>query len=134
MFIYLIVFSLLLFILAHYFFAYKYLKADNESPKGLIKFGLIASVYPLVTLICFSYVFLQGGSSYAQYSQSHELWSFWYECWSALVLGVIPFGILVSISLFKDLTLKSHSTYSRLSIFIAYLVCCVVLVITVPDA
>ena len=136
MLLYPIIFTLLTLLALHYFYAYRYFRDSSDKSEALVKLSLVSSSFPMATFVCFSYVFLQGGSSVAQFSSRKVLWSFWYQSWNTLILMAVPFSIVAIIMFFKNLNMKSNpnSFLARLYILLAYPLCYFILLTTIPDA
>jgi len=134
--LYPIVFTLFFLLALHYFYAQKHFRNSSGQGNSLVKMSLFSGSFPLYTFICFSYVFLQGGSSVAQSSSSKDLWSFWYQSWNILILLALPFGIIAAIVFFKNLNREasSDSFFSRLYILLTYPICYFILLTTIPVA
>jgi len=111
-------------------------ESQTGHSRALVWLALACSLCPLGTLLAFGWVFLQGGSYYAQYSESHELWSVWFNAWDWLVPASVLFGLAALVAFVRDRDRQTRplSFSSRLYLLLAYPVCYFVLATTVPDA
>ena len=139
MFIYTIVFILLALIVSHYYFTYLFFSKHDDSEKNnslWLKLSLFSSLSPVSILVMFSYVYLQGGSSVAQFTQSHQLWSVWLNAYPILLFSMLPLSLVALtafiIGVFKNR--EASAVCAQLLILLAYPLCYFILINTMPDA
>lgn len=99
--------------------------------------SMASALVPLLLLISFVYVYLQGGSSHAQASwQRSDLWSFWFNVYFPLFGFSVVAAPVSLIAFFMELNPKRnlYSFFCRLSSSLSFFPAFHVLFNTMPDA